>query len=59
MLVARERGEDVARLARLAEAGAYRPVVERVFPLEEAAKAMGHLEAGHARGKLVVRVAAA
>jgi NADPH:quinone reductase-like Zn-dependent oxidoreductase len=33
-------------------------VVERTFPLAEASAALRHVEAGHARGKVVVVVAA-
>lgn len=53
-LVAAEKAADLEELARLADQGAYRPVVDRVFPLADAAKAMDHLAEGHARGKLVV-----
>ena len=42
------------RLRRLIVEGAVRPVVERTFPLAEAATAMRHLAAGEARGKLVI-----
>jgi NADPH:quinone reductase-like Zn-dependent oxidoreductase len=54
--VASENAADLATLADLADEGAFRPAVERVFPLEDAAKAMAHLESGHTRGKLVVSV---
>ncbi|PPK97217.1 NADPH:quinone reductase-like Zn-dependent oxidoreductase [Kineococcus xinjiangensis] len=54
MFVSRESTADLQALAGLAGLGALRPVVDRTFPLAEAAKAMGHLEAGHARGKVVV-----
>ena len=33
-----------------------RPVVDRVFPIEEAAEALRHLEAGAHFGKVVIRV---
>ncbi len=41
-------------LSRMIESGDARPVVERVFPLHEAADAVRHVEAGHARGKTVI-----
>ncbi|HVK28837.1 MAG TPA: NAD(P)-dependent alcohol dehydrogenase [Nocardioides sp.] len=50
---------DAARLtelAALAAAGLLRPVVERTFPLADAAAAIRHLEVEHARGKVVVTV---
>ncbi|GAA4975145.1 NAD(P)-dependent alcohol dehydrogenase [Kineococcus glutinatus] len=54
VLVASENAADLAELARLADEGAFRPALDRTFPLAEAAKAIRHLEAGHARGKVVV-----
>jgi NADPH:quinone reductase-like Zn-dependent oxidoreductase len=40
----------------LIEAGKVTPVIDRTYPLSEAAEAMRYLEAGHARGKIVIRV---
>lgn len=48
--------DDLAVLARMAASGALRPVVHREFTLAEVPAAMRRLEAGHARGKLVVRL---
>ena len=53
-LVSSENAKDLEELTGLADRGAFRPVVDRVFPLADAAKAMDHLAAGHARGKVVV-----
>ena len=44
-------------LQELLEAGTVTPVVERTYPLTEAADALRHLGEGHAQGKLVVTVA--
>ncbi|GHE82574.1 NAD(P)-dependent alcohol dehydrogenase [Streptomyces werraensis] len=52
------RRADLDVLARHVAEGALRPVVDRVFPLEETAAAHRALEAGGVRGKYVVRVAA-
>ncbi|MFH8763827.1 NAD(P)-dependent alcohol dehydrogenase [Streptomyces althioticus] len=52
------RQADFDVLARHVAEGALRPVVDRVFPLEETAAAHRALEAGGVRGKYVVRVAA-
>jgi len=54
MLVSGENGADLERLRQLIEEGEVRPIVERTFPLAEAATAMRHLAAGEARGKLVI-----
>jgi NADPH:quinone reductase-like Zn-dependent oxidoreductase len=48
--------EDLVVLKDLAEAGKLRPVIDRTFGLSEAAAALRHIESGHARGKIVVRV---
>ena len=48
---------DSARLTQLVamvDRGALRPVVERVYPFEEGAAAVRHLEVDRARGKVVV-----
>nr|WP_245789579.1 NAD(P)-dependent alcohol dehydrogenase [Streptosporangium canum] len=46
----------LADLTRYVEAGAIRPVVDTVFPLEEIAKAHRALEAGGVGGKIIVRI---
>lgn len=47
---------DLATLRGLIEAGQVRPVVDRVYPLAEAADAFVAMGEGHTQGKLVVRV---
>lgn len=49
--------EDLAFVRASLEAGAITPVIDRRYPLEEAPSAVAYLEAGHARGKVVVAVA--
>jgi NADPH:quinone reductase-like Zn-dependent oxidoreductase len=41
-------------LAGMASRGQIRPVLDRTYPLADAAEAMRHLEVEHARGKIVV-----
>jgi NADPH:quinone reductase-like Zn-dependent oxidoreductase len=55
--VNKENGADLEILAELLQSGAVRPAIDQVFPLEATAKAIRHLEAGHARGKIVVSLA--
>jgi NADPH:quinone reductase-like Zn-dependent oxidoreductase len=57
MLVSRQRRADLDRLAELIEAGQLTPVIGATYPLLQAPDAMRHLQAGHARGKLVIKVA--
>jgi NADPH:quinone reductase-like Zn-dependent oxidoreductase len=48
--------QDLAFLKELTEAGEITPVIDRIYPLSQAAEALRHLETGHARGKIVINV---
>jgi NADPH:quinone reductase-like Zn-dependent oxidoreductase len=48
--------DDLFVLKGLVEAGKVRPVIDRSYPLTEVADAIRYVEAGHARGKVVVIV---
>ncbi|MGH2393266.1 MAG: NAD(P)-dependent alcohol dehydrogenase [Candidatus Limnocylindria bacterium] len=48
--------EDLLLLKEMIEAGAVTPVIDRTYPLSETAQAMRYLEAGNARGKVVITV---
>lgn len=50
------RRQDLLAVTELIEAGTLAPVVDRTFPLADTAAALRHVEAGHARGKVVVTV---
>ncbi len=56
MKTPKEHHADLERLARLIEAGKVTPSIDRTYPLHQAPDAMRHLQAGHARGKLVIAV---
>jgi NADPH:quinone reductase-like Zn-dependent oxidoreductase len=47
---------DLVFLKELLEAGKVVPVIVRCYPLHEVAEAIKYLVAGHARGKVVIRV---
>ena len=49
-------GARLTELARMVSSGEIRCVIERTYPLAEAAAAVRHLEVEHARGKIVVTV---
>jgi len=55
-LVSKERREDLVVLKELIEAGKVTPVIDRTYPLGEVPEAIRYLEAGHARGKIVITV---
>jgi NADPH:quinone reductase-like Zn-dependent oxidoreductase len=50
------RFQWLQELARLVDAGAFRPVVSTVLPLPEARRAHELIQSGHARGKIVLEV---
>jgi NADPH:quinone reductase-like Zn-dependent oxidoreductase len=47
---------DLIILGELMQAGKVTPVIDRQYALSEVAAAMRYLEAGHARGKVVINV---
>jgi len=49
-------GAQLAKITELIEAGAIRPVIDRVFPFEAMNDAMAYIETGRAKGKVVVSV---
>ena len=55
-LASSENAADLVVLTGLIESGQVAPVVDRTYPLEEAAAAIRHMLDGKARGKLVVSV---
>lgn len=52
------RAEDLRYIAKLASQGDLRPVVDRIYPLEQAAKAHAYVDTGRKRGSVVLTVAA-
>jgi NADPH:quinone reductase-like Zn-dependent oxidoreductase len=49
-------GEQLGHIAKLIEAGAIRPVLDRVFPFAAANEALAYVETGRAKGKVVIKV---
>jgi NADPH:quinone reductase-like Zn-dependent oxidoreductase len=54
--IAKSSKDDLVALKELIDAGRVTPVIDRVYPLTEISDAIGYLETGHARGKVVVTV---
>jgi NADPH:quinone reductase-like Zn-dependent oxidoreductase len=55
-LFMRASGNQLGQISSLIDAGAIRPVVDRVFPFESTNEAMAYVEKGRAKGKVVVKV---
>jgi NADPH:quinone reductase-like Zn-dependent oxidoreductase len=53
---ARSRVEDLHRLAEIAAAGAFTPVVDQTYPLEQIVDAHRRVETGRQRGSVVVTI---
>jgi len=49
-------GHQLREITSLMDAGAIRPVVDRIFPFESTNEAMAYVEKGRAKGKVVVKV---
>ena len=56
MFVATEKAAELERVTALIEAGHVMPSVDRPYPLDRVAEAMRRLDAGDARGKIVITI---
>ena len=52
----RPDGRQLAEVGRLLETGRIRPVIDKVFPFDQAKEALDYLALGRAKGKVVVRI---
>ena len=55
-LFMRANGHQLREITSLIDAGAIRPIVDRVFPFESTNQALAYVETGRAKGKVVVKV---
>lgn len=49
-------GAQLQQITRLIEEGAIRPVIDKVFPFESTNDALGYVESGRVKGKVVVKI---
>jgi NADPH:quinone reductase-like Zn-dependent oxidoreductase len=54
MFMAKSSQDDLTLIGELIATGKVKPVIDRSYSLRETAHAMRHVEAGHARGKVVI-----
>ena len=57
VLVAKPNQKDLDFIISLVEQGKVKPAVEKIIDLKESGEALGYLNKGHARGKILVRIA--
>jgi NADPH:quinone reductase-like Zn-dependent oxidoreductase len=57
-LFMRADGQQLGQVTSLIEAGAIRPVVDKLFPFEKTRDALAYVETGRAKGKVVVTLMA-
>jgi NADPH:quinone reductase-like Zn-dependent oxidoreductase len=54
--IGRYRKEELVLVKELVDAGAYRPVIDRTYPLDEIVEATRYVESGQKTGNVVLRV---
>ena len=56
LLFMRANGAQLSEITSLIDAGIIRPVMDRIFPFASTNEAVAYVEAGRAKGKVVVKV---
>ena len=49
-------GEQLEQIKKLVEAGKITPIIDQIFPFEEAQKAIKYVETGRSKGKVIVKM---
>lgn len=57
MMMAELNKKDMTIMGDLMQSGKVTPVIDRTYPLSKIAEAIRYLEAGHARGKVIITMA--
>ncbi|GLV53268.1 hypothetical protein KDH_01230 [Dictyobacter sp. S3.2.2.5] len=56
MFIVEANTDDLTQLARSTDEGHLKPLIEKVYPLEQARQAYERLSEGHLRGKIVLSI---
>lgn len=56
LLAAKPNTEDLELIVRYVKEGRLKPVIDRIYPLSETAKAVRYLEKEHSCGKIIIKV---
>lgn len=55
-LFMRAEGSQLEQITQLIESGVIKPVIDKVFPFEQANDAMAYVESGRTKGKVVIKI---
>lgn len=55
-LAAKQSPKDLEFIIKLVETGKIKPIIDRVYPLQQTAEAIKYLSQGHARGKVLIAI---
>ena len=58
MFIAKPNQDDLTLLGELIASGKLKPVIDKCYGLSDAPDAVRHVEEGHARGKVIIQIAA-
>ena len=53
-IFAKSKGNQLSQILHLVETGQLKPIIDREFNFDQSQEALEYLEAGHARGKVIV-----